>query len=202
MVFGKYICYPVSGFYDVTLIVSNGTTYDTLALTNFIQVAAAPAPPTFTQNGDTLTSSPAVSYQWYFGTFQINGATNQTYVALASGNYYVVTTDANGCTATSQTGWVSLIGIEELGDATLVYIYPNPVMSELTLLIETNLRARMHYDLTDAIGKKIFSGEFAITQSPMRKELDLSDLAPGIYFITIESEGSVMVRKIVKSGSR
>ncbi|MEO8087904.1 MAG: PKD domain-containing protein, partial [Bacteroidota bacterium] len=192
------ICYPLSGSYDVTLIVSNGATFDTLTMTNFIVVASPPAPPVFTQNGDTLTSSPAATYQWYFGSFQINGATNQTYVAQASGNYYVIITDNNGCQATSAQGWVSLIGINELNDATLVYLYPNPVLSHLTIMIETSQRPDIHYELMDAIGKKILWDEFTLTQSPMKKELDLSALASGIYFITIESKGSSVVKKIVK----
>ena len=111
------ICYPTPGNYDVTLIVSDGVNYDTLAIPAFIQVANPPATPTFTQNGDTLTSSPATTYQWFYGNFQISGATDQVYVAQASGNYYVVITDANGCQSTSQTAWVSLIGIEENPDA-------------------------------------------------------------------------------------
>jgi hypothetical protein len=161
-------------------------------------VAVPPAPPTFTQNGDTLTSSPAVSYQWYFGTFSIFGATNQTFVAQASGNYYVVITDANGCTAASATAWVSLIGIEEIEEGTLVYIYPNPVQTFLTILIETNRRPQLHYELSDAIGKKIFETDFVALQSPFKREIDLSALPPGIYFISVESADSRIVRKIVK----
>ena len=192
------ICYSISGNYDVTLIVSNGITYDTLTITNFIQVAPAPVTPTFTQNGDTLTASPAVTYQWYLNGFQVFGATNQTYVAVASGNYSVSTTDANGCPATSQQGWVSLIGIDEFDDATLIYLYPNPVSSNLTLLIQTKHRPQLHCVLSDAIGKEIFSDDFVLTQSPYKREFDLSDLASGVYFISVESEDSRFIRKIVK----
>jgi PKD repeat protein len=192
------ICYPVSGFYDVTLIVSNGITYDTLTVTNYIQVAVPPTPPTFAQNGDTLISSPAFSYQWYFGNFAIGGGTNQTYVALASGNYHVVTTDANGCSATSAQSWVSLIGIEELEEGTLVYIYPNPVEDELTLLIESNRRPKMHYELSDAIGKKLSESDFTPVQSPFKREIDMTSLPAGIYFISVETTDSRIVRKIVK----
>ena len=181
------ICYPSSGTYDVTLIVSNGTLYDTLVLTSFIQVAAAPAPPVFSQNGDTLTASAGVTYQWFFNSFQISGATNQSHIALASGYYSVTTTDINGCPATSQQSWISLIGVEEIGDITLLYIYPNPVSSMLTLMIETRQRHRLHVEMMDAIGKEIFTEEVTLTSSPFKKEFDLGGLAPGIYFISIES---------------
>ncbi len=192
------ICYPTSGNYDVTLIVSDGNTYDTLTITNFIQVAAPPVPPTFTQNGDTLTSSPATTYQWFYGNFQISGATNQTYIATASGNYYVVTTDANGCQATSQPAWVSLIGIDEEDGGILISMFPNPTTTKLTLLFETNSKSNIHIGLTDVLGKQILSDEFMLSQSPFRKELDLTILAPGIYFINIETHGKGVLKKIVK----
>lgn len=192
------ICYPTQGSYDVTLIVSNGTLYDTLTLTGYIQVAPAPAPATFAQNGDTLTASAASTYQWFLNGMQIPGATNQTYVASASGNYYVTTTDVNGCPSTSQQAWVSLIGIDELDETTLVYLYPNPVSSQLNVLIESSRRPSMHYAVKDAIGKEIMSGDFVLSQSPYTMHLDLSTCAPGIYFISMETEGAQLVKKVVK----
>ena len=192
------ICYPASGTYDVTLIVSNGTTYDTLTLSGFIQVAPAPTPPVISQNGDTLTSSAGISYQWYFNGFQISGATNQTYIAQASGYYSVTTSDVNGCPSTSAQQWISLIGIDEPGDQTLIYIYPNPVSSTLTLLVETKRRPQLHLELQDAIGKKIFAEDIDLVSSPFKKEFDLSGIAAGVYFISIESQDSRLVRKIVK----
>ncbi len=192
------ICYPASGSYDVTLIVSDGNSFDTLTVTNFIQVAQPPVPPTFSQNGDTLTSSAATAYQWFYGSFQISGATNQTYVAQASGNYYVMTTDINGCQASSQPAWVSLIGIDEIGSDIFVNLFPNPVSSQLTLLMESNHRLNVHIEVFDAIGKKIFTDEFVFMSSPMKKEIDFSAIAPGVYFISIETKESRLIKKVVK----
>jgi hypothetical protein len=59
-------------------------------------------PTTFTYPGNvTLNSSSASGYQWSVdtgsGSNPIGGATNQAYIATASGNYTVVVTDGNGC---------------------------------------------------------------------------------------------------------
>jgi hypothetical protein len=55
-------------------------------------------PTTFTYPGNvTLNSSVATGYQWYLAGNPISGATNQAYVASASGNYTVTVTDGNGC---------------------------------------------------------------------------------------------------------
>ena len=47
----------------------------------FIQVNSNPQTPVFSQSGDTLTCSPALSYQWYLNGIPISGATNQQFVA-------------------------------------------------------------------------------------------------------------------------
>ena len=55
-------------------------------------------PTTFCQGGSvTLTSSSASGNQWRLNGNPIGGATNNTYVATASGNYTVVVTDGNSC---------------------------------------------------------------------------------------------------------
>jgi PKD repeat protein len=192
------ICYPTSGNYDVTLIVSDGNDFDTLTITSYIQVAVPPTPPVFTQNGDTLLSSAAASYQWYLNGMPVAGATNQMHVAQASGMYSVSITDANGCSATSQQSWVSLIGIQEVEEATLVYLYPNPAYDKVTLLIESDVRLDVKFQLHDALGKQMTAGELDVAQSPFRKEFDLSALSSGIYFISIEYGDFRQVRKIIK----
>src|SRR5205085_1725885 len=60
---------------------------------------SAGGPTTFAPGGSvTLTSSSASGNQWYKDGSPINGATNNTYVATASGNYTVVVT-TNGCSS-------------------------------------------------------------------------------------------------------
>ncbi len=92
------ICYNTSGTYDVTLIVTNSAGSDTIAMSNFISVNAAPTA-NITQSNDTLYSSAGSSYQWYTGGNAINGATDDFYVPSTEDYYTVVITDANGCTA-------------------------------------------------------------------------------------------------------
>jgi len=55
---------------------------------------------TFCQGGSvTLTSNGATGNQWYLNGNPIGGATNNTYVATASGNYTAVVTDGNSCSS-------------------------------------------------------------------------------------------------------
>jgi hypothetical protein len=68
-------------------------------------IAAATAT-TFCQGGSVvLNATPAtgVSFQWYLNNVAINGATGAGFTANASGSYYVVTSNAGSCSATSNS---------------------------------------------------------------------------------------------------
>jgi hypothetical protein len=101
-----------SGAYTVTTTDGNGCTSAASAGTT-VTVNPLPAAPTITPGGPTtfctggsvtLTSNAASGNQWYLNGNPIGGATNQTYVAAASGAYTVTTTDGNGCTSAASAG--------------------------------------------------------------------------------------------------
>jgi hypothetical protein len=56
-----------------------------------------PSTPTITQNGDSLISSAATTYQWYFEGSVIEGATGQIYEPPQNGIYQVKVKNATGC---------------------------------------------------------------------------------------------------------
>lgn len=65
---------------------------------------SASGPTTFCVGGSVLLSTPSVSgstYQWLTGGMGITGATNNTYVANASGSIQVRVTSASGCVSTT-----------------------------------------------------------------------------------------------------
>src|SRR6185295_14487631 len=113
-----------AGFFDVTLITTNANGSDTLTLNNYITVYPTPPFPTITQVDYTLTSSPANSYQWQFNSYNIPGATNQSYTVLQTGFYTVMVGDSNGC-VNSATTYVLISGVDEVDNAG-ISIYPNP----------------------------------------------------------------------------
>lgn len=111
----QMICYSDTGFFDVTLIVSNAQGTDTLTLANYIHSIANPPQPVITVNGDTLCTafSPGYGYQWYFSaTTVIPGAVNSCYVAIFPGSYSVEITDTTGCKSLSDPVLVTGIGEE------------------------------------------------------------------------------------------
>jgi hypothetical protein len=94
-----------TGNYTVTVTASGCSSAPSSATT--VTVNPIPATPTISAGGPTtfcvggnvtLTSSSAIGNQWFLNGNPIGGATNQQYVATATGNY-TVTVTASGCSS-------------------------------------------------------------------------------------------------------
>jgi len=81
---------------------SNMITVDTISSPTANVTLSGPL--TFCQ-GDSVVMTTGIgtgyTYQWYNASGAITGATGQSYAATATGTYYVIVTNTNGCTATS-----------------------------------------------------------------------------------------------------
>ncbi len=190
------ICYNNPGTYDVTLITTNLNGSDTLTLSNYITVYSTPAFPTITQNGYTLTSSPAASYQWQLNSADIPGATNQSYTITQTGYYTVIVGDSNGC-VNSATQYVLIEGIGESADDNAIAIYPNPSSGDFMVeWLDGFMAGEISIDVVNTLGQKVFSSEEIITPSSS-KEISLQNISAGIYFLEIKSESIFVKKKII-----
>jgi len=190
------ICYANAGNFPVKLIAINPSGTDTMEVIQLIHVDAAPAIPSFSQSGDTLTSSVAVSYQWYFNSLPISGATNRQYIATLSGQYSVMVTNASGCTAVSSKEYVSLVGIENPEADAFFSIYPNPASSKI--FIELKQSGKFNFKLLDVLGQTVFFRNSLTRQANERIEINLEDYLPGVYFLRIESDQRRFIRAFIK----
>jgi PKD repeat protein len=181
------ICYDNPGSFDVTLITTNANGSDTLIFEDYIIVYTTPPFPTITQNGNTLSASPAESYQWQLNSLDISGATTQTYEATQSGLYTVIITDSNGCT-NSATVDVVFTGIENLFTDAGLSIYPNPSNGNLIVDWMNVKDDELKMEIFNSIGQLIFSSTEMISNQHFRKELYLNDQPSGIYFIGIKMD--------------
>jgi len=103
--YGQQIVVNSSSWYELQVRDASGCLSPRSARVT-VTANALPASPVITASGPTqfcaggsvtLTSPAAASYLWS------NGATTQSIVVTASGNYGVTVTDANGCSATSMS---------------------------------------------------------------------------------------------------
>jgi len=191
------ICYTVPGTYDVTLITTNANGNDTLTLDNYITVYATPPFPTIIQAGYLLTSSPASSYQWQFNSADIPGATNQSYTILQSGYYTVIVWDSNGC-KNSFTQYCLISGIGDAANDMNISIYPNPSSGNLTMELLNEMSAgEISIGVMNVIGQKVFSSSEKISPSSFKKEIDLTHVAAGVYYITLQSENIFFIKEVM-----
>jgi len=192
------ICYTTPGSYNVTLIASNGVSYDTLTLTNFIIVYPFPSPQGITQNGDTLFSNQgATSYQWYFNSNIISGATDYFYVATASGNYQLIATDDNGCEVEAVINNV-MAGLNQFPVASSQFvIFPNPVIDQLIIQkLEVTRGTAIEISIYNVFGEKVMIQE---SRGKIQEEIiDVSKLRSGIYYIQVTSGKKIYRCKFAK----
>lgn len=147
-----------------------------------------------TNDTTAVANASGATYQWIdCGTgLAVAGATSQTYIASASGNYRVVVTQ-NGCSDTSSCYHliVPYAGINENRIASL-RVYPSPANTILT--VETDNTQITTLTIMDASGKVISS------QSPNTRlvNLDVSNLPSGIYLLNVVSEQGTEVKRFIK----
>ena len=197
------ICYQTPGVYDVTLITTNSFGTDTTTFINYITVNPTPPFPTITQNGYTLTSSPATTYQWQFNSVDIPGATNQSYDVQQTGYYSVIISDQNGC-ITSGTIYVLIEGINDISSDTSVIIYPNP--SNGNFVVEFLKGFTMNestIEVYNALGQTVFSSvESGMPGKDFKIKIDLDNVSPGVYFVGIRTKSIFSIKKLIVSNSQ
>lgn len=148
---------------------------------------------TITQTASDLSSNDASgSYQWYDcdTNSAISGATNQTYIPTASGNYAVAVSNGS-CTEQSICTAFTVLSTEEFSNIE-VNVFPNPVTS--VLKIDNFTKKALKITVNDISGK-------IITTLMSKKEhisINLENESSGIYFVNIASMTKSSTFKIIK----
>ena len=195
------ICQGDSAMLGNTYYSDAGTYYDSLqtvvgcdsVFAHELTVNALPVP-VITQNGNDLSSSTGVSYQWYLDGTELVGETNQDHTASADGAYVVSVTDSNGCEGSSNPLNVTLVGLEDLALPS-IQIFPNPMEEKAVIVLGTSkLSGSYTLLLYNHIGKKV--REESVT-SNSQVTIHRNDLSPGIYFIELIGNSKTLVGKVI-----
>jgi N-acetylneuraminic acid mutarotase len=88
------------------------------------------------------------------------------------------------------------VGIEEnFGESLSLLFFPNPATSELT--IENGELKIKEIEIYSSLGENVFKSQISGLKSQI--SIDVSQLLPGIYFITVtDEEGNKVTKKVVK----
>lgn len=179
-----------AGDYYVSVTSSNGCS----AESNHVHIYVYPVlPVSITQQGDTLISFGAVSYQWFLNGTALNGATSDTLIATQPGSYTVQVTDINGCEALSPVSTVTSVGIQQIDATMFISVFPNPNSTGTWQLSVDNSLVGSKLDIYDNDGRLVWQSEIRNPVSVIAPNLE-----GGIYWLRISSANSSTVRKLVR----
>jgi uncharacterized repeat protein (TIGR01451 family) len=145
--------------------------------------------------GTTLIAiDSGLTYQWLDcdnGNNPISAATNSSYTPPISGNYAIEVTNGS-CTTISPCYNVTIVNLASLKDKDKILIYPNPTHS--VIYIEQKATNSLSYQLFNSLGNLVKKGHSQIPKS----SIQLLDLASGVYYLSVECEGTIFNHKIIK----
>ena len=161
-----------------------------------VTVHQNPATPNISTNGNILTSSATNGNQWYFNGNLISGAAQQNYTAQQNGNYHVVVTNANDCSAQSNTLAFTTVGIADLEEVGVTSVYPNPTNGLLNIQFSENEQDVL-LEIIDVSGR-VHIQKRVITISQNNVEtLNLDNLTTGVYSLRILTNENQATFRIV-----
>ena len=76
-------------------------------------------------------------------------------------------------------------------------VYPNPANSSFNAIINSNASGNATITVTDVTGKTLITKTIAIQRGAQTIPVDVSQVAPGIYFVSCTENGQIQTRKLV-----
>lgn len=153
----------------------------------------------------TNGSTNATGYLWDFGvsgtTTDVSTDANPTFTYPSSGVYTVSLTAFSPCGDSTITQQINVtVGINEVPGA-LAYVrgYPNPVNDQVRMDLTLSANSPVSIQLSDIVGKvNNLLYQNKLTQGDHSLQFDMSNLNPGLYFVTVIANGSSKTLRFVK----
>jgi hypothetical protein len=156
-----------------------------------------------------VTDAVNPTYQWYINSVPVIGATNQTFTHTGYDSTFedsvsVVVTNGGICPM-SNHGWAYIM-VSSLGTNSLslgegsIRIVPNPNkgMFNLRGTTGTTTTTDLNLEITDMLGQVVYSGKLTAINGQINEQVQLrTDLASGLYLLSVRSEGQTAVLHFV-----
>lgn len=179
---------PGSYWVRVTDYLNNVYYSDTMNL----QMVPKPTKPKIAFSGVVLRSvTIADSYQWYYQGAKINGETLRQFKPNKDGYYQVEITAKSGCSNISDSLLVQINSIDEVAEKNNIII---TVESNKILKIYNNNESQYSVTVYDGMGRVMNE---LLLQPLTNLDWDLSNYAPGLYFIKLQSPKGTILQKII-----
>lgn len=189
------VCYPNAGDYDVTLMVTNAAGVDTLYQPEYIHINPLPAL-TVAHVGDSLNATQGfASYEWYYNSNLIPGATDASYVVTQNGDYVVVATNSYGCQSSVNLLNV-MVGISENElSSEEITIFPNPSSGSFKVAFKSFGNVEAKVDLLNAVGSVVNS--FDVVTDKGSNTVEMDNVAAGVYTLRLSLGQKILHQKVI-----
>lgn len=94
----------------------------------------------------------------------------------------------------------SISGVNDLAIVTAMQLSPNPVSDMLNVSLDLEDRSTFNYTIVNLEGKQLITNTFnGLTQGQNQKQINVADLAQGLYFLTISNEEGSLTKRFIKN---
>ena len=142
----------------------------------------------------------ALSYLWDPGSYTTPTITvDSTGIGYGSEEYMVLVTDNNECSVADGVviTFINCTGIDEIVGLENVSVYPNPNDGTFNLIITSSRSITIDIKVFNALGVVQMEQKQIEIVGEYSSKIDLQDVNPGLYFITITDDEDVFIKKFL-----
>ncbi|WMX12759.1 T9SS type A sorting domain-containing protein [Aureispira sp. CCB-E] len=185
-----------AGTYTVSVTDANGCELTSTVTLNEPATAIL-ASVTDNGNGTALANATGgvapYSYQWDAST---GNQTTAMATGLTPGNvYYVVVTDANGCSDVVSFKAIAL-DVTTIDDDANLSMYPNPTSGNVFVDLNLNEQMDVQIQIATVTGQVLMTHQFNQTQNS-KFELETAQLPTGVYMVTFSIGSDQLTKKLI-----
>lgn len=158
---------------------------------------------TYTSNGLNAnfinTTVQGINYLWDFGDGTTSVLTNPTHIYGTYGIFNVKLIATNACSIDSITNAINIeVTVKENNALNNLNIYPNPTHSVLYVQSPSLISGKLQMQLITMTGQLIWSSDFESSTAILNTSIDMSKFAKGIYYLKVQQQNQLTVKKIIK----
>lgn len=131
-------------------------------------------------------------------TFSLDGITYQPTSIFSinnNGNYNVYVKNDFGCVVQQS---VFINGVNDVNAAiNELKIFPNPAQNQLGVSISIPAGGDVLWQITDALGRNIFSITDEVAAGFSQRDFDITALSNGLYYLTVKADNTQATRRFV-----
>lgn len=140
-----------------------------------------------------------MEYLWSTGEITQTIVVDTTGIGYGVQNISVVVTNSTSCETEAQIDveFLNCTGIGENNAKVSVSVFPNPSKGLINIQLESLNTETVDIKITNIGGQVVFSETNVVISNSLKKQIDLSTAADGIYTVFVNGENYVVDKKIV-----